>query len=143
MRHQFRIDRVSPGQSGVLPAVFHPLALEEAFGIIDHITLEAIGDVVNEFKPGSSKLVYTHSTGSDLSNFRFPDDELLKLSVPFSDREFEIIRLIESGMTSEEIAEKIFLSVHTVNTHRRNILTKSGKETMSELIYDLMDQGVL
>jgi len=119
------------------------LALEEAFGIIDHITLEAIGDVVNEFKPGSSKLVYTHSTGSDLSNFRFPDDELLKLSVPFSDREFEIIRLIESGMTSEEIAEKIFLSVHTVNTHRRNILTKSGKETMSELIYDLMDQGVL
>jgi DNA-binding NarL/FixJ family response regulator len=65
------------------------------------------------------------------------------LSIPFSDREFEIIRLIESGLTSEQIAEKIFLSVHTVNTHRRNILTKSGKETISELIYELIDKGLL
>ena len=86
---------------------------------------------------------YHYYTGSNLSNFRFPDDELLKLGVPFSDSEFEIIRLIESGMTSKQIAEKIFLSVHTVNTHRRNILIKSRKENISELIYELMEQGVL
>jgi DNA-binding CsgD family transcriptional regulator len=61
----------------------------------------------------------------------------------FTKREFEIIKLIGSGLSSEEIADKIFLSVHTVNTHRRNILEKSGKETISELIYDLMERGVL
>jgi DNA-binding NarL/FixJ family response regulator len=81
--------------------------------------------------------------GTDLSNFRYPDEELLKINIPFSDREFEIIRLIESGLSSEQIAEKIFLSVHTVNTHRRNILNKTGKATMSEVIYDLMNQGVI
>jgi Bacterial regulatory proteins, luxR family len=86
---------------------------------------------------------YHYYVGNKLSNFRYPDEELLKESLPFSDREFEIIRLIESGLTSEQIAEKIFLSVHTVNTHRRNILLKTGKETMPELIYDLMERGVL
>jgi DNA-binding CsgD family transcriptional regulator len=86
---------------------------------------------------------YHYYPGSDLSYFRYPDDELLQKGNIFSHREFEIIRMIESGLSSEEIAEKLFLSVHTVNTHRRNILEKSGKESISELIYELMQRGVL
>jgi len=86
---------------------------------------------------------YHYYLGNDVSNFRYPDEELLGLGIPFSDREFEIIRLIESGLSSEQVAEKLFLSVHTVNTHRRNILKKSGKATMSDLIYDLLNRGVL
>ena len=45
----------------------------------------------------------------------------------FQIREFEIIKLIESGLSSEQIAEKLFMSRYTVNTHRRNILEKTGK----------------
>jgi hypothetical protein len=86
---------------------------------------------------------YHYYLGTNLSNFRYPDEELLRIGVPFSDREFDIIRMIESGMNSEHIAKQLFLSLHTVNTHRRNILKKSGKSTMSELIYDLMERGVL
>jgi hypothetical protein len=96
---------------------------------------------IDEYKMPKNSFHYY--VGNDLSYFRYPDEELLKLGVPFSVREFEIIRLIESGHNSEQIAEKIFLSVHTVNTHRRNILAKTGKATMSELIYDLMEKGVL
>jgi DNA-binding CsgD family transcriptional regulator len=81
--------------------------------------------------------------GKDLSNLRYPDDEMLMIGNIFSGREFEIIKLIESGLSSEEIAEKLFLSVHTVNTHRRNILEKSGKSSISDLIYELMERGVL
>ena len=61
----------------------------------------------------------------------------------FSSREFEIIRLIEAGLSSEQIAEKLFLSHYTVNTHRRNILTKTGKKNISDLIYELKERGVL
>ena len=61
----------------------------------------------------------------------------------FSGREFEIIKLIESGLSSEEIAGKLFLSVHTVNTHRRNILAKSGKPSIADMIYELKERGVL
>jgi DNA-binding NarL/FixJ family response regulator len=61
----------------------------------------------------------------------------------FSDREFEIIRLVQQGLDSEQIAEKLFLSKHTVNTHRKNILNKAGKAHISELIYELTERGLL
>jgi DNA-binding CsgD family transcriptional regulator len=86
---------------------------------------------------------YHYYLGNDLSYFRYPDDEFLSKGNVFSEREFEIIRSIESGMSSEEIAEKLFLSVHTVNTHRRNILEKAGKSHISDLIYELKERGLL
>ncbi len=81
--------------------------------------------------------------GNDLSYFRYPDEELLMTGNIFTDREFEIIRLIHDGLESEQIAEKLFLSKHTVNTHRKNILEKTGKTHISELIYDLYERGIL
>ena len=60
-----------------------------------------------------------------------------------SDREYEIVKLIKSGYNSEQIAEKLFLSKHTVNTHRNNILEKTGKKQISDLIYDLQERGLI
>lgn len=55
----------------------------------------------------------------------------LSTSSPFSEeketlslREKEIISLVVRGMTNQEIADKLFLSIHTVITHRRNIARK-------------------
>ena len=86
---------------------------------------------------------YHYYVGTDFSNFRYPDEKLLAIGNPLSDREFEIVKLIESGLGSEEIAEKLFLSVHTVNTHRSNILEKSGKSQISDLIYEFKEKGLL
>ena len=52
--------------------------------------------------------------GNDLSKFRYPDRELLMIGHNFTPREFEIIKLVESGLSSEEIAGKLFISVNTV-----------------------------
>jgi hypothetical protein len=81
--------------------------------------------------------------GNNLSYFRYPDEELMQTGKLFTLREFEIIRLIEAGLSSEQIAEKLFLSPHTINTHRANILEKSGKAHISDLIYDLKESGLL
>ena len=89
------------------------------------------------------KLGYHYYIGNDLSWFRYPDDDMLMKGNIFSGREFEIIKLIESGLGSEEISDKLFLSVHTVNTHRRNILEKTGKTHISDLIYELKERGLL
>jgi hypothetical protein len=86
---------------------------------------------------------YHYYLGNDPSTFRYPDEELLNIGNIFSGREFEIIKLIETGLSTEQIAEKLFISELTVNTHRSNILKKSGKATLPELIYDLIKQGVL
>jgi DNA-binding CsgD family transcriptional regulator len=81
--------------------------------------------------------------GNDLSYFKYPDNELLNSGNSYTKREFEIIKLIELGLSSEQIAQKLFLSTFTINSHRGNILKKSGKTHVSELIYELMEQGKL
>ena len=43
-----------------------------------------------------------------------------------STRETEIVQLIAEGMTNKEISERLFLSIHTVKTHRKNIIKKLG-----------------
>ena len=56
--------------------------------------------------------------------------------VVLSDRENEIITLIAEGLTNQQIAEQLFLSNHTVNTHRKNIMGKLGvKNTAGIVMY--------
>ena len=86
---------------------------------------------------------YHYYIGADLSYFRYPDDEFLSVGNIFSKREFEIIKMIMEGLSSEQIAEKLFLSRYTVNTHRVNILKKSKKAQVSDLIYELKEWGLL
>jgi len=81
--------------------------------------------------------------GNDMSLFRFPDEKLLKVGPNLSDREYEIIKLVEKGMSSKQIAEKLYLSAHTVDNHRSNILDKLGKATISDAIYDLKNKGLM
>ncbi|MDB5136943.1 MAG: DNA-binding response regulator [Mucilaginibacter sp.] len=43
-----------------------------------------------------------------------------------STREIEIVHLVAEGLTNREIAERLFLSIHTVKSHRKNIIKKLG-----------------
>lgn len=60
-----------------------------------------------------------------------------------SKREVEIVKLISEGLTNGAIAEKIYLSVHTVSTHRKNILKKLGLKKSAELVAYAMKTGML
>ena len=51
-----------------------------------------------------------------------------------SDRELEILSLIKAGFDTKEIAEKLFISTATIDTHRKNILTKTGAKDISNAI---------
>jgi len=86
---------------------------------------------------------YHFYNGGDISYFRYPDLDLLNVGNVFSRREFEIIKLIEKEFSSEDIGKQLFVSRHTVDTHRRNILRKTNKNHISELIYELKEKGVL
>jgi len=86
---------------------------------------------------------FYYYSGNDLSHFRFPNKEMLNCGNEFTKREFEIIKLIGLGLTTEQIATKLFLSPYTINTHRVNILRKSGKTNISEVIFELIIDGNL
>ncbi len=51
-----------------------------------------------------------------------------------SEREIEILKLIVEELSSEQIAEKLFISKRTIDTHRINILTKTNCKTIVGLI---------
>lgn len=90
---------------------------------------------------GKIKYGYHFYSGKDMDNFRLPDKELILTGCVFTDREFEILSLIRDGLDSQTIGENLFISSHTVDTHRRNILKKTGKASTAELIMDLQEQG--
>jgi DNA-binding NarL/FixJ family response regulator len=63
--------------------------------------------------------------------------------VLLSERECEIIKLIAEGQTNAQIAELLFLSNHTINTHRKNIMAKLGvKNTAGIVMYAVKTQLV-
>ncbi|MDE6755175.1 MAG: LuxR C-terminal-related transcriptional regulator [Muribaculaceae bacterium] len=70
--------------------------------------------VIDDMDVISQKIKALCTTESDLAN----EKETL------SQREKEIISWVVRGMTNQEIADKLFLSIHTVITHRRNIARK-------------------
>lgn len=60
-----------------------------------------------------------------------------------SDREADVLRLIALGHTNTEIAEQLFLSVRTVETHRAHIQQKLGRTSRAELVRYALDEGLI
>lgn len=58
-------------------------------------------------------------------------------------REIEIIGLISEGLTSEQIGERLYISVHTVKTHRKNILRKLELNSTPDLITYALNNGLI
>jgi DNA-binding NarL/FixJ family response regulator len=51
-----------------------------------------------------------------------------------TDRETEILKMIGEGLTTTKIAEKLNLSIHTINTHRKNISKKLQINTPAQMV---------
>lgn len=51
-----------------------------------------------------------------------------------SQREIEVVEYIAQGLTAAQVADKMCLSVHTINTHRKNIFKKLGVNSTTELV---------
>jgi DNA-binding NarL/FixJ family response regulator len=64
-------------------------------------------------------------------------------ALKISNREIEIIQLIAEGLANKEIADKLNLSLHTVNTHRKNIMYKTGAKNTAGLVVFAVKEGIL
>lgn len=60
-----------------------------------------------------------------------------------SQREFEVLKLITKGYKTSEIADELFVSVHTINSHRKNILKKLNLKSPAELIVYAIETGLV
>lgn len=63
--------------------------------------------------------------------------------IGLSQREMQIVRLSAEGLSAAQIAERTFLSVHTVNTHRQHIYAKMGVKSAAEMLHKAGELGIL
>lgn len=63
--------------------------------------------------------------------------------VELTEREKEVLVLIAEEMTTQEIADKLFISHHTVETHRKNLISKLNVRNVSGLVKYAVQQGML
>ncbi|MDG1148545.1 MAG: response regulator transcription factor [Crocinitomicaceae bacterium] len=102
-------------------------------------SIPEILDAVKETSKGEKFFCGTILETIQSANLDVDDLDMNSLSceaVVISKRECEIVTFIAEGNTNAQIAEKLFLSSHTVSTHRKNIMAKLGvKNTAGIVMY--------
>jgi two-component system nitrate/nitrite response regulator NarL len=78
----------------------------------------------------------------DDNTFERPD-HFEEVAPSFSKRETEIVRLLADGFSTQEVADKLFLSYYTIETHRKNLLNKLNLRNTAELIKYAAQLGLL
>lgn len=130
-------------QAGAWPRVIM-LSMQNDYGYIQQaLNAGALGYIVKEssIEETMEAIEEVHNGGKFLSKMitetlvgglKVTDDE--EDTVKLSRREMEILKHLAKGFKTQAIADELSISVHTVNTHRRNMLTKLKKENTPELI---------
>ncbi|NCC73015.1 MAG: response regulator transcription factor [Sphingobacteriia bacterium] len=63
--------------------------------------------------------------------------------IPLTPRELDVLNLIVDELTNHEIAEKLFISVRTVDAHRRNLLEKTGSRNTAGLVKFAIENNLI
>jgi two-component system response regulator NreC len=157
------LDVVMPGESGidVLPRLLaespetrilvlsmqdDPSYVREAFaaGAQGYVLKEAADEevvaAVREIAKGGR---YVHPTLGARMVAAEADERAAAEADPLSEREREVLRLLALGHTNQEIAEKLYISVRTAESHRAHIMQKLRLATRAELVRYALSQGLL
>jgi two-component system response regulator NreC len=110
-------------QLGVLGYVLKEAADDE---LVQAIRRAAAGETYLQPALGAKLAAEPESKASDLS-----------------ERETDVLRLIALGHTNAEIAEKLYISVRTVETHRAHIQQKLGVSSRAELVQSALSRGLV
>jgi LuxR family maltose regulon positive regulatory protein len=77
---------------------------------------------------------------TDALKTQAPKSDLIE---PLSERELEVLGLIAEGLTNQEIASRLFLSLHTIKVHARNIYGKLGVRNRTQAVTRARALGIL
>ena len=76
-------------------------------------------------------------------SLKIKKSEQSNLNVNLSERELEVLKLICEGYNNNEIAEKLYISAHTVDGHRRNLILKTGVKNAPNLVMFALKNGLI
>ena len=157
------LDVVMPGESGIdaLPKLLKaspdtkvlvlsmqddPRYVREAFAagasgyVLKEAADEEVVSAVREIAGGGS---YVHPSLGARMVAAEAQERAAAEADPLSDREREVLRLLALGHTNQEIAEQLYISVRTAESHRAHIMQKLRLSTRAELVRYALSQGLL
>lgn len=100
---------------------------------------------INHITQINSKIVLVNGIGERNEYIQIDlSEKKPKIDIPLlSKREMEILPLLANGLSSVQIAEKLFISIQTVQVHRKNILHKTKSPNTSALIKKSIENGLI
>ena len=157
------LDVVLPGESGieVLPKLLKespeskvlflsmqddPSYVREAFAagasgyVLKEAADEEVVSAVREIADGGR---YVHPALGARMVAAEAEERAAAEADPLSDREREVLRLLALGHTNQEIAERLYISVRTAESHRAHIMQKLRLGTRAELVRYALAHGLL
>ncbi len=136
------VDPTSVGDS--LLKLIRELNQEKYIKIIGLISSTTNQNIISLFKYTLNIQNSKYELIEVLKNIIGKEDKVINQNEQLlSKRETEILKNLALGLTNQEIADKLFLSIHTVMTHRKKITRKLGIKTVSGLtVYALMNKLV-
>jgi two-component system response regulator NreC len=157
------LDVVMPGESGiqVLPKLLKespetkvlvlsmqddPSYVREAFaaGAQGYVLKEAVDEeVVSAVREIAGGARYVHPALGARMVAADAQERAAAESDPLSEREREVLRLLALGHTNQEIAEQLYISVRTAESHRAHIMQKLRLTTRAELVRYALTHGLL
>jgi two-component system response regulator NreC len=157
------LDVVMPGESGidVLPRLLKespetkvlilsmqddPSYVREAFaaGASGYVLKEAVDEeVVSAIREIAAGGRYVHPALGARMVAADAQERAAADADPLSEREREVLRLLALGHTNQEIAEQLYISVRTAESHRAHIMQKLRLTTRAELVRHALSQGLL
>jgi two-component system response regulator NreC len=161
--HVILLDVVMPGESGidVLPTLLKespetrvlvlsmqddPSYVREAFaaGASGYVLKEAADEeVVSAVREIAGGGRYVHPALGARMVAADAEQRAAAEADPLSEREREVLRLLALGHTNQEIAEQLYISVRTAESHRAHIMQKLRLSTRAELVRYALSQGLL
>jgi DNA-binding CsgD family transcriptional regulator len=105
---------------------------ETGFSRLCIITLEDVSPLMK--KDGNYWARYEAGKTKKFYSSFFEGDTKHVMKDILSERELEILRLIADGKDSKDVAETLFLSVHTIDKHRKNMIARLGVRDTSGLL---------
>lgn len=116
------------GAFGYVPKNFKPQELIEAI----HMVYEG-----QKFMKGivSEKFIASY--------LKSEKDKKLKQDIPLSERELEVLKHMSLGLSNKQIADKLFISIRTVETHKHNLMKKLNIFSTAELVIYAIQNNII
>jgi len=126
------------------PEGFISIFIDEGDPLFDTLTTLLERDEIGNVSPGYIEKILAAFPGKQrVDDSGEPKTEESVLIEPLSEREKEVLTLIGEGLSNQEIAERLVITVHTVKKHSSNIYGKLGVNSRTQAVAQARQLGLL